>query len=69
MVNFILGTIPTDEQFITGDMNYDGIINIVDIILVVNEVLGTTFNQSVQWLRENFPELEVDKRLKKLEVK
>ena len=66
MVNFILGGTPTDEQFITGDMNYDGIINIVDVILVVNEVLGTTFSQSVQWLEENFPELNVKERLSKL---
>ena len=69
MVNFILGTTPTDEQFITGDMNYDGIINIVDVILVVNEVLGTTFSQSVQWLKLNFPELEVENRLRKMEIK
>ena len=66
MVNFVLGQTPTDEQFITGDMNYDGIINIVDIILIVNEVLGTTFAQSVQWLEENFPELNVRERLSKL---
>ena len=66
MVNFVLGQTPTDEQFITGDMNYDGIINIVDIILIVNEVLGTTFAQSVQWLEENFPELNVKERLGKL---
>ena len=66
MVNFVLGQTPTDEQFITGDMNYDGIINIVDIILIVNEVLGTTFSQSVQWLEENFPELETKKRLQEL---
>jgi trypsin len=69
MVNFILGGTPTDEQFITGDMNYDGIINIVDVILVVNEVLGTTFSQSVQWLKLNFPELEVENRLRKMEIK
>ena len=69
MVNFILGTTPTDEQFITGDMNYDGIINIVDVILVVNQVLGTTFSQSVQWLKLNFPELEVENRLRKMEIK
>ena len=69
MVHFILGGTPTDEQFITGDMNYDGIINIVDVILVVNQVLGTTFSQSVQWLKLNFPELEVENRLRKLEIK
>ena len=66
MVNFVLGGNPTEEQFITGDMNQDGIINIVDIILIVNEVLGTTFSQSVQWLEENFPELETKKRLSEL---
>ncbi len=66
MVNFILGTILTDEQFITGDINYDGIINIVDVILVVNQVLGTTFAQSVQWLEKEFPQLEVKKRLSEL---
>ena len=31
-----------------------------------NEVLGTTFAQSVQWLEENFPELNVRERLSKL---
>ena len=67
MVNFVLGGNPTEEQFITGDMNQDGIINIVDIILIVNEVLGTTFSQSVQWLEENFPQLEVRERLQRLE--
>ena len=66
MVNFVLGQTPTEEQLITGDMNYDGVINIVDIILIVNEVLGTTFAQSVQWLEENFPELNVRERLSKL---
>jgi hypothetical protein len=66
MVNFVLGGTPTDEQFITGDMNQDGILNIVDIILIVNEVLGTTFAQSVQWLEENFPELNARERLSKL---
>ena len=66
MVNFVLGGTPTEEQSITGDMNQDGILNIVDIILIVNEVLGTTFAQSVQWLEENFPELETKKRLQEL---
>ena len=69
MVNFVLGGTPTEEQFITGDMNQDGLLNIVDIILIVNEVLGITFSQSVEWLKENFPQLEVEKRLKKLEIK
>ena len=66
MVSFVLGGTPAEEQFITGDMNQDGLLNIVDIILIVNEVLGTTFAQSVQWLEENFPELNVRERLSKL---
>jgi len=47
-------------------MNQDGIVNILDVILVVNEVLGTTFAQSVQWLEKNFPELKTKERLSKL---
>ena len=57
---------PTEEEMITSDMNQDGVINILDVILVVNEVLGTTFSQSVQWLEKNFPELKVKERLSKL---
>ena len=65
--NYPKGPLPNHtEDCLTGDMNYDGIINIVDIILIVNEVLGTTFAQSVQWLEENFPELETKKRLSEL---
>tara|TARA_R110000824_G_scaffold105547_1_gene249777 strand:+ start:1249 stop:1416 length:168 start_codon:yes stop_codon:yes gene_type:complete len=48
-------------------MNQDGIVNILDVILVVNEVLGTTFGQSVNWLEENFPELKTKERLSKLD--
>ena len=67
IVGFVLNTTtPTDEQFLTGDMNQDGILNILDVIQVVGEILGTTFGQSVNWLRENFPELEVDRRLGEL---
>ena len=64
MVSFILNTsIPSEEQELTADINQDGIINIVDIILLVNDILGTTFSESVEWLEENFPELETKKRL------
>ena len=48
-------------------MNQDGIINIVDIILVVNDILGTSFRESVEWLKENFPQLDVEKRLQELD--
>ena len=67
IVGFVLNTsTPTEEQFLTGDMNQDGILNILDVISLVGEVIGTTFGQSVDWLRENFPELEVDRRLGEL---
>ena len=48
-------------------MNQDGIVNILDVIPLVNEVLGTTFRESVEWLQENFPQLEVEKRLQELD--
>jgi len=48
-------------------MNQDGIVNILDVIQVVGEILGTTFRGSVEWLIENFPELEVEERLKVLD--
>ena len=63
LINFVLGTTPTEEEFLTADINQDGILNILDAISLVSQILGTTFGQSVDWLRENFPELEVDRRL------
>ena len=66
MVNFVLGWEPTDEEFLTADFNQDGILNIQDIILVVQEVIGTNFRGAVEWLIENFPELEVERRLQEL---
>ena len=67
MVNFVLNTeIPTEEEFLTADINQDGILNILDVIGVVSEILGTTFRGAVEWLIENFPELEVEERLSKL---
>ena len=66
MVNFILGTTPTEEEFLTADINQDGILNILDVISLVGEILGTTFSQSVNWLEENFPKLNTKERLSKL---
>ena len=63
MVGFILGEEPTVEQELTADMNQDGIVNILDVIQVVGEILGTNFRGAVEWLIENFPELEVERRL------
>jgi len=66
MVNFVLGQTPTDEEFLTADTNQDGVLNILDVINTVSEILGTTFTQSVQWLEENFPQLNTKNRLSKL---
>ena len=67
LVNFVLGQTPTEEQGLTADFNQDTIINILDVISLVSEILGTTFGQSVQWLEENFPELNTKERLSKLD--
>ena len=68
IVSYVLNTtIPTEEEFLTADMNQDGIVNILDVIQVVGEILGTTFRGSVEWLIENFPELEVERRLQELD--
>ena len=67
VVNFILGDTPTEEQFLTADMNQDGTINILDVIDVVSGILGTTFRGAVEYLIENFPELEVERRLQELD--
>jgi len=69
MVNFVLGQPRTEEEELTADMNQDGILNILDVIQLVGEILGTTFSQSVQWLEENFPELNTKERLSKLNKK
>ena len=66
MVGFILGDEPTEEQELTADMNQDGILNILDVIQVVGDILGTNFRGAVEWLKVNFPELEVERRLQEL---
>ena len=68
MVNFVLNqSIPSEEQSLASDMNQDGILNILDVIQLVSAILGTNFSQSVQWLEENFPELNTKERLSKLD--
>ena len=47
-------------------MNQDGITNILDVIQLVSAILGTTFAESVEWLEENFPQLNTRERLNKL---
>ena len=67
VVGFILGGEQTEEQFLTADMNQDGTLNILDVIDVVSGILGTTFRGAVEWLKVNYPELEVERRLQELD--
>ena len=48
-------------------MNQDGIVNILDVINLVSQIIGTDFRGAVEWLKINFPELEVEERLRELE--
>ena len=66
MVGFILGEESTEEQELTADMDQNGNINILDVIQVVSEIIGTNFRGAVEWLKVNFPELEVERRLQEL---
>jgi len=64
IVGFILNTQdPTPNQFISADINQDDILNILDAIQVVSIILDETFNNSIEWLEENFPELETRNKL------
>jgi hypothetical protein len=68
VINMILN--PNDiyipEMFTAADINQDGEINVIDVVSLVSEILGTTFGQSVIWLEQNYPELQVRDRLSKL---
>ena len=67
VINVILNTGEfTDNQLIAADYNSDGINNILDVVQLVSYILGTNFTQSVQWLEENFPQLNTKERLSKL---
>ena len=69
-VNFVLGnSTPSDDEFTAADMNIDGIINILDVIEVVNIILGSDdLARTVEWLEKSFPELETKKRLERLNI-
>ena len=42
MVNIVLDSMdPTPAQFAAADSNSDGVVNILDIVLVVNIILGS----------------------------
>ena len=62
-----MGGEPSEEQELTADMNQDGILNILDVIQVVGDILGTNFRGAVEWLKVNYPELEVERRLQELD--
>ena len=49
-----------------ADVNSDGELNVVDIVNIVGMVLDTSFAQSVEWLDEHFPQLDVRGRLQTL---
>ena len=67
IINFILNnSTPEGDEVIAADFNVDGIINILDVIQVVQQILGTTFAESIEWLEENFPQLNTKERLSKL---
>ena len=67
IINFILNnSTPEGDEVIAADFNVDGVINILDVIQVVQQILGTTFAESVEWLEENFPQLNTKERLSKL---
>ena len=69
LVNIILGEpVSGPSQFLAGDVNEDNQLNVVDIVNIVSMVLGTTFSQSVEWLEQNFPQLETKIRLKNLNI-
>ncbi|NOZ07967.1 MAG: hypothetical protein GXO91_03695, partial [FCB group bacterium] len=40
-IDFVLGySEPEEEQFLAGDVNYSWQIDIIDIVMVIDEILG-----------------------------
>ena len=40
MVNFVLeNDTPTASEFAAADINQDGVLNVIDVVLLVNEIL------------------------------
>jgi len=68
IVSYVLNTTqPTEEEQLTADINQDGVVNILDVIQVVSEILGTSFRGAIEWLKVNYPELDVERRLQDLD--
>ena len=70
LVNIILDVNPVTgpSQFLAADMNEDNVLNVVDIVQIVGIVLDTSFLQSVEWLEQNFPQLDTRNRLDNLGI-
>jgi len=69
MISFILNeSDPTEEEYMASDCNEDGTLNVLDVIVLINWILGLDFNSTVIWLEEHFPELEVERRLQELNM-
>ena len=69
VINMILN--PNDiyipEMFTAADVNQDGEINVIDVVSLVSEILGTSFRGAIEWLKVNYPELDVERRLQDLD--
>jgi len=66
-VNYILDElVPNYEEALAADFNQDGLINVVDVVNMVSLVLDTSISESVGWIEENFPILDIRNRLQKL---
>ena len=70
MANYILDGTPTAEELELADSNGNGEIDILDIIYVVQLILGdSSFDNAVEWLEINIPWLDTKSELKKLSMK
>ena len=63
IINDLMG----NSDLVLGDINFDLAIDILDVVQLVGEILNLTFGQSIDWLEENFPQLETKKRLQQLD--
>ena len=53
MLNFILGFDEPSNKFVNGDMNDDQVLNVLDVIRIVNNILGL-INRDFSYGQNNF---------------